>query len=102
MLAEAPIKVPLPPKQAPKARAQARGRIEIPSTFSTICIITGTIVAVKGMLSTNAWRTCRYYRHDTLANRKASVGILRTVECRRREGMEGRDASPKKCPTPTL
>ena len=58
MLAEAPIKVPLPPKQAPKARAQARGRIETPSTFSTICNITGTMVAVKGMLSTNAWCTC--------------------------------------------
>jgi hypothetical protein len=30
----------------------------MPSTFSTICNITGTMVAVKGMLSTNAWCTC--------------------------------------------
>lgn len=58
MLADAPIKVPLPPKQAPKARAHASGRMEMPSTASTICIITGTMVAVKGMLSTNAWHMC--------------------------------------------
>ena len=36
MLAEAPIRVPLPPKQAPNASAQARGSIEILGTCSTI------------------------------------------------------------------
>mmetsp|Transcript_30343 Transcript_30343/g.76324 ORF Transcript_30343/g.76324 Transcript_30343/m.76324 type:complete len:225 (+) Transcript_30343:265-939(+) len=54
MLADAPIRVPLPPKQAPKARAQARGRMDTPSTSRTSCWRTGTMVAVKGMLSTKA------------------------------------------------
>mmetsp|Transcript_36916 Transcript_36916/g.75676 ORF Transcript_36916/g.75676 Transcript_36916/m.75676 type:complete len:229 (-) Transcript_36916:117-803(-) len=54
MLAEAPMRVPLPPKQAPKASAQASGSMLMPTTLATIFCMTGTMVAVKGMLSTKA------------------------------------------------
>mmetsp|Transcript_159 Transcript_159/g.417 ORF Transcript_159/g.417 Transcript_159/m.417 type:complete len:211 (+) Transcript_159:289-921(+) len=54
MLALAPISVPLPPKHAPNASAHASGSMLSPSTCSTIWTMTGTMVAVKGMLSTKA------------------------------------------------
>ena len=38
MLAEAPIKVPLPPKHAPKASAHASGSMFSPGTSATICV----------------------------------------------------------------
>ena len=53
-LAEAPIRVKLPPKSAPRASAHHKGRTsasESPSAWARSCI-TGIMVAVKGMLST--------------------------------------------------
>ncbi len=49
------MSVPLPPKQAPKAKAQTRGwkgkfKLELEARRVT----TGIIIAVKGMLSTKA------------------------------------------------
>mmetsp|Transcript_8160 Transcript_8160/g.19006 ORF Transcript_8160/g.19006 Transcript_8160/m.19006 type:complete len:220 (-) Transcript_8160:1886-2545(-) len=67
MLAEAPMRVPLPPKHAPKARAQARGSMEMPATCSTICCMMGTMVAVKGMLSTNAEKMAEAHTIRTMA-----------------------------------
>ena len=57
MFALDPIKVPIPPKSAPKQRAQARPSMLMPGTFSTRRMMTGIIVVVKGMLSTNAEAT---------------------------------------------
>src|SRR5918997_4518661 len=53
-LAEAPISVKLPPRQAPKESDHHRGSTVAASypRFSASCSITGTIVAVNGMLST--------------------------------------------------
>mmetsp|Transcript_58688 Transcript_58688/g.138301 ORF Transcript_58688/g.138301 Transcript_58688/m.138301 type:complete len:256 (+) Transcript_58688:617-1384(+) len=54
MLADAPMRVPLPPKHAPNASAHASGSMLSPTTSATIFCMTGTMVAVKGMLSTKA------------------------------------------------
>mmetsp|Transcript_20135 Transcript_20135/g.55820 ORF Transcript_20135/g.55820 Transcript_20135/m.55820 type:complete len:210 (-) Transcript_20135:865-1494(-) len=84
MLALAPMRVPLPPKQAPKASAQASGSIEMPSTECTICSMMGTMVAVKGTLSTKALRIAlphmmrpmaRYCRDATGASATSSLSV---------------------------
>jgi hypothetical protein len=49
-LADAPIGVPLPPISVPKAKAQANGGKLNPVVFARL-LITGTIVAAKGILS---------------------------------------------------
>mmetsp|Transcript_27974 Transcript_27974/g.54630 ORF Transcript_27974/g.54630 Transcript_27974/m.54630 type:complete len:208 (+) Transcript_27974:664-1287(+) len=67
MLAEAPMRVPLPPKHAPKASAQARGSIEMPGTCSTSWSMMGTMVAVKGMLSTKAEKIAEDHTISTIA-----------------------------------
>ena len=54
ILAEAPSKVPLPPRQAPKLKAQANVVNGTAGSFSAKISITGIIVAVYGMLSRNA------------------------------------------------
>ncbi len=52
-LADAPIRVPLPPRQAPRARAHQVGSIGIPEICPMVCS-KGIIVATNGMLSTKA------------------------------------------------
>mmetsp|Transcript_83408 Transcript_83408/g.179912 ORF Transcript_83408/g.179912 Transcript_83408/m.179912 type:complete len:218 (-) Transcript_83408:931-1584(-) len=56
-LLEAPMSVPMPPRSAPKARDHARGLSWRPSTLAVMRLITGIIVVVNGMLSTNAETT---------------------------------------------
>ena len=54
-LAEAPIKVPLPPKQAPNDKAHQTGIIAaLPPKLSSIDFSIGIMVATKGILSTMA------------------------------------------------
>lgn len=62
-LAEAPIGVPLPPMSVPSANAQA---IESKSSpvESAIFLMTGTIVAAKGILSTIALQIAE--SHNTI------------------------------------
>mmetsp|Transcript_8380 Transcript_8380/g.17974 ORF Transcript_8380/g.17974 Transcript_8380/m.17974 type:complete len:206 (+) Transcript_8380:75-692(+) len=67
MLALAPMRVPLPPKQAPKARAHASGSIAMPGTSAASCLRMGTMVAVKGMLSTNALKKALLQRMRPMA-----------------------------------
>ena len=53
--ADAPIKVPLPPRQAPRANAHTNGCSgKSKSSFSANDITTFTIIVVNGMLSTKA------------------------------------------------
>ena len=64
--AEAPMSVPLPPRQAPKARAQISGprsRLRSTERESTI----GIIVAVYGMLSMKAEATAETHNMMTTA-----------------------------------
>src|SRR5262249_12364591 len=54
-LALAPIKVPFPPRQAPSDRAHQTGRnASSPPKLDPIPLMTGIIVATKGMLSMKA------------------------------------------------
>lgn len=54
-LAEAPINVPLPPKQAPKDSAHHTGIIaSLPPKLISMAFKVGIIVATKGILSTMA------------------------------------------------
>mmetsp|Transcript_25290 Transcript_25290/g.60898 ORF Transcript_25290/g.60898 Transcript_25290/m.60898 type:complete len:231 (-) Transcript_25290:1716-2408(-) len=95
MLAEAPMRVPLPPKHAPKARAQARGRMETPSTSATSCWRTGTIVAVKGMLSTKAEKMAEAHTMMTMATIcRLSTGTERTISERMLAMARSRPSSP--------
>mmetsp|Transcript_50142 Transcript_50142/g.122371 ORF Transcript_50142/g.122371 Transcript_50142/m.122371 type:complete len:201 (-) Transcript_50142:871-1473(-) len=95
MLALAPMSVPLPPKHAPKTSAHARGSIESPSTCSTICIITGTIVAVNGMLSTNDEKSAAtQMMRQIAANCRDSTGTSFTTWLREVAMERSRPSSP--------
>ena len=48
-----------------------------PSTFSAICIITGSIVVVKGILSTNALATAETHCTRTIATcERCAIGTI--------------------------
>ena len=62
-LAEAPIKVPLPPRQAPSDRHHHSGWIcPAPPNDGAMFLISGIMVATNGMLSTIADRTADAHR----------------------------------------
>src|SRR4030095_466112 len=70
--ADAPINVPLPPRQAPSDSAHHSGSSAAsPPSEGPIALISGSIVATNGMLSMNADRTAD-------AQRITSVVILKS------------------------
>ena len=65
-LAEAPISVPLPPRQAPSESAHHSGiTCSAPPRCGAISLISGTIAATNGMLSTIAERNAKPHRMTT-------------------------------------
>src|SRR5512138_3212065 len=62
-LAEAPISVPLPPRQAPSERHHQSGSIlSAPPKAGAMLLMSGIIVATKGMLSTIADKNADAHR----------------------------------------
>ena len=62
-LAEAPINVPLPPKQAPSDKAHHTGIMTSrPPTDSSIDLIIGIMVATNGMLSITLERIAELHK----------------------------------------
>lgn len=81
-LAEAPISVPLPPRQAPKDKAHQKGlKFSIPPICPIFCI-SGIIVATKGMLSIKAEAIADNHKInivvETTAPLVASIDFLAT------------------------
>jgi hypothetical protein len=62
-LAEAPINVPLPPRQAPSDKHHHSGSIlSAPPKAGAMLLMSGIMVATKGMLSTIAESTADAHR----------------------------------------
>src|SRR5216683_2565009 len=89
-LAEAPMSVPLPPRQAPSDSAHHSGMMCWgPPRCGAICLISGIIAATNGMLSTIAESTAEPQRMATAVVSKSPP--VHRHELLRREAEHARD-----------